>query len=107
MVQNLLFVVSFIFILSNFSVNYFVNISYFKGFDIISYGLIFLSFWIRALIVTASESVDKYGNYNILFLFIILILLVFLVLTFSRMNLFIFQLFFEKGLIATLFLILG
>nr|AMR74981.2 NADH dehydrogenase subunit 4 [Zeugodacus caudatus] len=107
MVQNLLFVVTFIFILMNFCTNYFVNISYFLGFDVISYGLILLSFWICTLMLTASESVNKYNNYKSLFLFNVLILLVFLVLTFSSMNLFMFYLFFESSLIPTLFLILG
>nr|YP_009179017.1 NADH dehydrogenase subunit 4 [Zeugodacus diaphorus]ALJ93696.1 NADH dehydrogenase subunit 4 [Zeugodacus diaphorus]WCB98393.1 NADH dehydrogenase subunit 4 [Zeugodacus diaphorus] len=107
MVQNLLFVVTFIFILFNYCTNYFVNISYFLGFDVISYGLILLSFWICTLMLTASESVNKYNNYKSLFLFNVLILLVFLVLTFSSMNLFMFYLFFESSLIPTLFLILG
>nr|YP_010508524.1 NADH dehydrogenase subunit 4 [Zeugodacus mukiae]UXG57124.1 NADH dehydrogenase subunit 4 [Zeugodacus mukiae] len=107
MVQNLLFVVTFTFILFNYCTNYFVNISYFLGFDVISYGLILLSFWICTLMLTASESVNKYNNYKSLFLFNVLILLVFLVLTFSSMNLFMFYLFFESSLIPTLFLILG
>nr|AUD56932.1 NADH dehydrogenase subunit 4 [Zeugodacus tau] len=107
MVQNLLFVVTFIFIMLNYCTNYFVSISYFLGFDVISYGLILLSFWICTLMLTASESVNKYSNYKSLFLFNVLILLVFLVLTFSSMNLFMFYLFFESSLIPTLFLILG
>nr|YP_010693264.1 NADH dehydrogenase subunit 4 [Bactrocera nigrotibialis]WCB99069.1 NADH dehydrogenase subunit 4 [Bactrocera nigrotibialis] len=107
MVQNLLFIVTFIFIILNYCTNYFVNISYFLGFDVISYGLILLSFWICTLMISASESVYKYNNYKNLFLFNILILLIFLVLTFSSMNLFMFYLFFESSLIPTLFLILG
>uniref|UniRef100_A0AB38ZFZ3 NADH-ubiquinone oxidoreductase chain 4 n=1 Tax=Bactrocera cinnabaria TaxID=3138142 RepID=A0AB38ZFZ3_9MUSC len=107
MVQNLLFIVTFIFIIFNYCTNYFVNISYFLGFDVISYGLILLSFWICTLMITASESVNKYNNYKNLFLFNILTLLIFLVLTFSSFNLFMFYLFFESSLIPTLFLILG
>nr|YP_010693173.1 NADH dehydrogenase subunit 4 [Zeugodacus hochii]WCB98419.1 NADH dehydrogenase subunit 4 [Zeugodacus hochii]WGU20020.1 NADH dehydrogenase subunit 4 [Zeugodacus hochii] len=107
MVQTMLFVVTFIFIVFNYSTNYFVNISYFLGADVISYGLILLSFWICTLMLTASESVNKYNNYKKLFLFNVLILLIFLVLTFSSMNLFMFYLFFESSLIPTLFLILG
>nr|WCB98497.1 NADH dehydrogenase subunit 4 [Bactrocera minax] len=106
-VQILLFVVSFFFIVCNYCVNYFVNISYFMGFDVISYGLILLSLWICALMITASEAVNKHHNYYGLFLFNVLILLIFLVLTFSSMNLFMFYLFFESSLIPTLFLILG
>nr|YP_009737794.1 NADH dehydrogenase subunit 4 [Dacus bivittatus]QHW07529.1 NADH dehydrogenase subunit 4 [Dacus bivittatus] len=107
MVQNLLFIVTFLFILLNYCTNYFVNITYFMGYDVISYGLILLSFWICTLMLTASESVNKYNNYKKLFLFNVLILLVFLILTFSSMNLFMFYLFFESSLIPTLFLILG
>nr|UJH19392.1 NADH dehydrogenase subunit 4 [Bactrocera neohumeralis] len=107
MVQNLLFIVTFVFIALNYCANYFVNISYFLGFDVISYGLILLSFWICTLMLSASESVYKYNNYKNLFLFNILILLIFLVLTFGSMNLFMFYLFFESSLIPTLFLILG
>nr|WBK17763.1 NADH dehydrogenase subunit 4 [Bactrocera zonata]WCB98549.1 NADH dehydrogenase subunit 4 [Bactrocera zonata] len=107
MVQNLLFIVTFVFIILNYCTNYFVNISYFLGFDVISYGLILLSLWICTLMISASESVYKYNNYKNLFLFNVLILLIFLVLTFSSMNLFMFYLFFESSLIPTLFLILG
>lgn len=107
MVQNLIFLVTFLFIIINFCSNYFVNISYFLGFDIISYGLILLSFWICTLIITASESVNKFNNYRNLFLLNILILLLFLILRFSSINLFLFYLFFERRLIPTLFLILG
>nr|QVL29273.1 NADH dehydrogenase subunit 4 [Ceratitis bremii] len=107
MVHNLLFIITFVLILMNFCLNYFVNISYFMGFDVLSYGLILLSFWICSLMIVASESVNKYNNYMNLFLFNILFLLIFLVLTFSSMNLFMFYLFFESSLIPTLFLILG
>lgn len=57
--------------------------------------------------LTARESVFKYRNYDSLFLLNVLFLVFFLVLTFSRMNLFLFYLFFERSLIPTLFLILG
>nr|QVT11112.1 NADH dehydrogenase subunit 4 [Rhagoletis cornivora] len=107
MVQNLMFLGTFLFIMMNFCTNYFVNISYFLGFDTISYGLMLLSFWICTLMVTASESVNKFNNYKNLFLFNILILLLFLILSFASMNLFMFYLFFESSLVPTLFLILG
>nr|QNE85409.1 NADH dehydrogenase subunit 4 [Sciomyza simplex] len=107
MVQNFLFLLSFLFILMNFSMNYFVNISYFLGYDLISYGLILLSFWICSLMLMASESINKYNNYKGFFLFNILFLLLMLILTFSSMSLFMFYMFFESSLIPTLFLILG
>nr|YP_010022662.1 NADH dehydrogenase subunit 4 [Sarcophaga anchoriformis]QOP39510.1 NADH dehydrogenase subunit 4 [Sarcophaga anchoriformis] len=107
MVQGFLFLLSFIFILMNMYSNYFMSISYFFGCDMISYGLILLSLWIVSLMLMASESVFKYGNYVNLFLVNIILLLVLLVLTFSSMSLFMFYLFFESSLIPTLFLILG
>lgn len=107
MVQNILFFISFLFIGFNFYRNYIINISYFLGCDIISYGLILLRFWICSLMLIASESINKYNNYKNLFLFNVLILLLFLILTFSSINIFIFYLFFESRLIPTLFLILG
>jgi len=107
MVQNILFVISFLFIILNYFRNYFINISYFLGCDIISYGLILLRLWICSLILIASESVFKSNNYDKLFLINVLILLFFLILTFRRIRVFIFYLFFERRLIPTLFLILG
>nr|QNE85552.1 NADH dehydrogenase subunit 4 [Suillia flava] len=106
-VQNMLFMLSFLFIGFNFFSNYFMNISYFLGCDLISYGLILLSLWICSLMMTASGSVFKYNNYSMLFMINVLFLLLFLVLTFSSMSLFMFYLFFESSLIPTLFLILG
>nr|QLY89923.1 NADH dehydrogenase subunit 4 [Clusiodes albimanus] len=107
MVQNMLFLLSFIFISLNFFSSYFMNISYFLGCDMLSYGLILLSFWICSLMMLASEKVYKEYNYVNLFKFTIIMLLLFLVLTFSSMNLFLFYLFFESSLIPVLFLILG
>lgn len=107
MVQGFLFLLRFIFIIINIYRNYFMSISYFFGCDIISYGLILLSLWIISLILMASESVFKYNNYVNLFLLNIVLLLILLVLTFRRMRLFMFYLFFERRLIPTLFLILG
>nr|YP_009918969.1 NADH dehydrogenase subunit 4 [Pegoplata infirma]QMP96549.1 NADH dehydrogenase subunit 4 [Pegoplata infirma] len=107
MVQSLLFLVSFIFILMNMYSNYFMSISYMFGCDMISYGLILLSLWIVSLMLMASESIYKYNNYTNLFLLNIISLLILLIFTFSSMSLFMFYLFFESSLIPTLFLILG
>nr|YP_010046590.1 NADH dehydrogenase subunit 4 [Culex cylindricus]QPJ78469.1 NADH dehydrogenase subunit 4 [Culex cylindricus] len=107
MVQNLLFLGAFLFMIKISSMYYFCNISYYFGMDMISYGLILLSFWICALMLMASESVIFFNNYTNLFLFMILFLLLMLILTFSSMSLFMFYLFFESSLIPTLFLILG
>nr|UOU84897.1 NADH dehydrogenase subunit 4 [Rhamphomyia geniculata] len=107
MVQNMLFLLSFLFIMMNYYSNYWMSLSYYMGCDMISYGLILLSLWICTLMVMASESVEKYSNYKNLFLLNLMFLLLFLYLTFSSMNLFMFYLFFESSLIPTMFLILG
>lgn len=107
MVQVILFFIGFIYLIINNFMNYWSEISYFLGCDILSYGLVLLSLWICSLILLASESVNKYNNYKNLFLLNIVILLLLLVLTFRRISLFIFYLFFERRLIPTLFLILG
>nr|QNV11753.1 NADH dehydrogenase subunit 4 [Siphlonurus aestivalis] len=85
----------------------FFQTGYFMGCDVISFGLILLSFWICALMIMASQSVVKVNYYSSLFLFMILFLMLMLYCTFSSMNLFLFYLFFEGSLIPTLFLILG
>nr|QYJ55842.1 NADH dehydrogenase subunit 4 [Anopheles sacharovi] len=107
MVQNLIFLLAFIFMINLSSMNYFNYISYYFGLDMISYGLILLSFWICGLMLMASEKVFSYNNYKNLFIFMILFLLFMLVLAFSSMSVFMFYLFFEASLIPTLFLILG
>nr|AWB98506.1 NADH dehydrogenase subunit 4 [Anopheles darlingi]AWB99143.1 NADH dehydrogenase subunit 4 [Anopheles darlingi] len=106
-VQNLLFFFTFLFMINFSSLNYFNYISYYFGLDMISFGLILLSFWICSLMLMASEKVYLYNNYKNLFIFMILFLLMMLVLTFSSMSVFMFYLFFEASLIPTLFLILG
>nr|UZC53684.1 NADH dehydrogenase subunit 4 [Ultragryllacris sp. 1 JL-2022a] len=83
------------------------HLGYFLGCDVISYGLILLSFWICALMITASESVNRYSVNSQLFLLMVLLLLVMLYCTFSSLSLFSFYVFFEGSLIPTLLLILG
>nr|WKU83840.1 NADH dehydrogenase subunit 4 [Ceriana alboseta] len=107
MVQNMLFIMMFMLIIYNYYSNYWENISYFFGMDMLSYGMILLSFWICSLMLMASDLVNKFNNYKNLFLLNILLLLLILFLTFSSMNLFMFYLFFEASLIPTFFLILG
>nr|QVL28821.1 NADH dehydrogenase subunit 4 [Mallota bellus] len=107
MVQNMLFIIMFVLILLNYFSNYWVGISYFLGMDLLSYGMVLLSFWICALMLMASDSINKFNNYKNLFLLNVMILLLLLILTFMSMNLFMFYLFFESSLIPTLFLILG
>nr|WNH42418.1 NADH dehydrogenase subunit 4 [Neoperla tangana] len=107
MVQSLLFLMAFGFMFVNVSGSFFMNLSYFMGCDILSYGLLLLSFWICVLMLMASESVYRLSNYTSFFLFLVVMLLGLLFCTFSSMNLFMFYLFFESSLIPTLFLILG
>lgn len=101
------YLIAFLFILLGGFPYLFYQVRYFLGCDVISFGLILLSFWICGLIVMASQSVVKYNYYQGLFLFIILFLMLILYCTFRTHNLFLFYLFFEASLIPTLFLILG
>nr|QUS64008.1 NADH dehydrogenase subunit 4 [Zoodes fulguratus] len=107
LVQFFMFLTTFFFLFF-FSFNFsYMYISYTGGFDLLSYMLILLSFWICSLMVLASEKVFKLKNYGNFFLFIILVLLISLFMTFSSLDLFIFYLFFEISLIPTLILIIG
>nr|YP_010895140.1 NADH dehydrogenase subunit 4 [Ironomyia nigromaculata]WJW73666.1 NADH dehydrogenase subunit 4 [Ironomyia nigromaculata] len=106
-VQNLLLLLGFLMVIFNQFINFSMNLSYFMGCDMLSFGMILLSIWICSLMFMASESIIKYNNFIKLFILNILFLLFFLILSFSTMNLFMFYLFFESSLIPTLFLILG
>nr|WBR65543.1 NADH dehydrogenase subunit 4 [Layahima elegans] len=107
MVQCMLFMISFVFMLYIQPTSLFSYLSYFMGIDLISFGLILLTFWICTLMLTASESIYRFGYNSNFFLFNIFVLLLMLYLTFSSLNLFYFYLFFESSLIPTLFLIVG
>nr|QNP10105.1 NADH dehydrogenase subunit 4 [Tympanogaster modulatrix] len=105
--QFMYFFMFFIFML-NFSFNYmYMNISYFFGYDLLSYIMILLTLWICSLMIMASEKLLKLNYYYNLFLFVMIMLLISLYFTFASMNLFIFYLFFEMSLIPTLILIIG
>nr|YP_010437830.1 NADH dehydrogenase subunit 4 [Euphaea ochracea]UTB53962.1 NADH dehydrogenase subunit 4 [Euphaea ochracea] len=80
---------------------------YYFGCDVLSYGLILLSFWICCLMIIASSGVYFNKNYVNFFFFFNILLLLFLLLTFSSCSLFMFYLFFEASLIPTFFLVLG
>nr|QOL00538.1 NADH dehydrogenase subunit 4 [Atlanticus sinensis] len=106
-VQSLMYFMTFMFLGTCVLSGGFSNLSYFFGCDVLSYGLILLSFWICSLMITASESVYRVEFYNYLFQSYVLFLLLMLYCTFSSMSMFSFYLFFEDSLIPTLFLILG
>nr|AML26352.1 NADH dehydrogenase subunit 4 [Hydrophilidae sp. BMNH 1274343] len=94
------------FLLFGFNYN-FINLSYFFGYDLLSFVMIILSMWICSLMIMGSTKIYKINNYYNLFLLVVLILMISLVLTFASLNLFIFYLFFEISLIPTLLLIIG
>nr|ATL76513.1 NADH dehydrogenase subunit 4 [Stylotermes sp. Chi-156] len=103
----LLFVVSFFYLF--FSPCFFCwgHFSYFLGCDLVSYGLVLLSFWLCVLMVLASEGVFRSGYFPGVFLFVIVFLVIMLYCSFSSVDLLSFYFFFEGSLIPTLFLILG
>nr|ALO76131.1 NADH deshydrogenase subunit 4 [Scirtidae sp. GENSP02] len=105
-IQNLIFLMSLFFMFLGVN-NQFMEISYFLGIDILSFGLILLTFWIISLMVMASEKIFLNNNYCNFFLFMIILLMIMLFLTFSSMNLFGFYLFFEMSLIPVLVMIMG
>nr|YP_010166720.1 NADH dehydrogenase subunit 4 [Oreodytes davisii]QRV62824.1 NADH dehydrogenase subunit 4 [Oreodytes davisii] len=107
LMQFLFMFMTFIYMFMGSYTYIWMNISYFLGSDLLSFGLILLSFWICSLMILASSSLYMSNNFYNLFLFFLLILMLLLYCTFSSMNLFLFYLFFESSLIPTLFLILG
>nr|APX39935.1 NADH dehydrogenase subunit 4 [Longitarsus candidulus] len=105
--QYLFFWFTFIFMFCNNFLGVFSEISYFFGYDLVSYSLVLLSFLICSLMILASMKIFKMNNYYNFFIFIISCLMFSLFLTFSSLNFFIFYLFFEISLIPTLILIIG
>nr|UQS75787.1 NADH dehydrogenase subunit 4 [Systropus sp. 2 YXA-2022a] len=106
-VQNILFFLSFLFMISLLSYNYYYYFSYFISLDLISWGFILLSFWICALMILSSSIIYFKKMYSNLFLLNVIFLMIFLFLTFSATNLLMFYIFFESSLIPLLFLIIG
>nr|YP_009112364.1 NADH dehydrogenase subunit 4 [Prays oleae]AIY61498.1 NADH dehydrogenase subunit 4 [Prays oleae] len=107
MVQMVLFLLMFSFMIMNIGNFFFFNLSYIMGCDLTSYGLILLSIWICSLMIMASENLNKMDYYLNFFLFNIIFLLIMLFMTFSVLNMFMFYFFFESSLIPTLMLIMG
>nr|YP_009654727.1 NADH dehydrogenase subunit 4 [Cantao ocellatus]QCI09282.1 NADH dehydrogenase subunit 4 [Cantao ocellatus] len=87
--------------------SYFSNISGLFGYDLISYSLITLTYFIIFLMVMASYKIYMTNMMVKEFLFMLVLLNLFLTLTFSVDNLLMFYIAFESSLIPTLFLILG
>nr|AML26065.1 NADH dehydrogenase subunit 4 [Staphylinidae sp. BMNH 1274252] len=83
------------------------EISYGFMFDLLSYTMILLSFWICSLMILASSKIFLKNNYYKMFLMVMVMMLISLYMAFSSSNMFIFYLFFEMSLIPTLMLIIG
>nr|ADO60438.1 NADH dehydrogenase subunit 4 [Closteromerus claviger] len=108
LVQFMFFMFSFLFFLFYYSGSFFnLSICINFGFDMLSWSLIILTFWICSLMILASEKIMKEHNFSNLFMLVMVILFISLFLSFSSLNLFIFYLFFEISLIPTLILIVG
>nr|APX39398.1 NADH dehydrogenase subunit 4 [Aphthona melancholica] len=105
--QWLFFIFSFIFMFMFFTNYLMSDISYYLGCDLLSFSLIFLSYWVCSLMILASMKLYKINNYYKFFMLVMVVLMIALFLTFSSLNFFIFYLFFEISLIPTLILIIG
>nr|YP_010026166.1 NADH dehydrogenase subunit 4 [Mattiphus splendidus]QOQ37006.1 NADH dehydrogenase subunit 4 [Mattiphus splendidus] len=100
-------ILSFIYVNFNIPLNFITNISGLFSFDVISYSMISLSYWILFLMLMASYQVYANSVNSTEFLFIMLMMMLSLFLTFSSDNMLIFYLSFEMTIIPTLFLIFG
>nr|YP_009002381.1 NADH dehydrogenase subunit 4 [Orinhippus tibetanus]AHH25004.1 NADH dehydrogenase subunit 4 [Orinhippus tibetanus] len=107
LVHSLMFLLSFIFMVSVYSYADLNMIGYFFGVDYFSFMLILLSFWICSLMMTASSSIYLFSYHSNFFVFLVLLLLITLYCSFSSLSLLSFYIFFESSLVPTLFLILG
>nr|QAX91396.1 NADH dehydrogenase subunit 4 [Parastacus brasiliensis] len=75
--------------------------------DYLSFILVILSVWITMLVIFASQSINKFNNFNSGFLFVNLILLLLLLLTFCSTDYLMFYVSFESSLIPMFIMILG
>uniref|UniRef100_UPI00315D08A0 NADH dehydrogenase subunit 4 n=1 Tax=Dicyrtomina ornata TaxID=1113191 RepID=UPI00315D08A0 len=75
--------------------------------DLISFSLIFLSFWLTLLMVFSSYMVIYNKTSSNFYLFLIFLLMVVLILSFSSSSSLLFYFFFEFSLIPTLLMIMG
>nr|QXM16982.1 NADH dehydrogenase subunit 4 [Neoneuromus latratus] len=107
LLQVLMFMVSFLFMFSISFDSFFMHLGMSMGIDLMSFGLILLSFWIVALMIMASESIFKNNYSKLLYMMNMIFLMIMLMFSFSVTNLFMFYLFFESSLIPVLFLVLG
>nr|YP_009526715.1 NADH dehydrogenase subunit 4 [Meloimorpha japonica]AXY63919.1 NADH dehydrogenase subunit 4 [Meloimorpha japonica] len=107
LVQLMMFILSFLF-MSELSVsNEMCLVGYGFGIDLLSYGLILLSYWLGGLMIMSSSGIHFIRYFDNVFLMIVSILIMMLLCTFSSLNMLMFYIFFESSLIPTLLLILG
>nr|QXM16917.1 NADH dehydrogenase subunit 4 [Neoneuromus maclachlani] len=107
LLQVFMFMISFLFMFSISFDYFFMHLGMGLGIDLMSFGLILLSFWIVALMIMASESIFKNNYSKLLYMMNMVFLMITLMFSFSVTNLFMFYLFFESSLIPVLFLVLG
>nr|YP_008757642.1 NADH dehydrogenase subunit 4 [Nesidiocoris tenuis]AFI54857.1 NADH dehydrogenase subunit 4 [Nesidiocoris tenuis] len=86
---------------------FFSGVSYFMGYDLLSFSLILLSLWLMIFMLLSSNNFLKKNFYFNELMVTQYILLLFLILSFSVSNLFMYYFFFESSLVPTLFLIFG
>nr|ANJ70366.1 NADH dehydrogenase subunit 4 [Contacyphon variabilis] len=106
LVQGLIFILVLMLIFEGVNSG-FSLISYFLGMDILSFGLVFLTFWISGLMLLASSKIYNMNNYSSFFLFSLILMMLMLFITFGSLSLFSFYLFFEMSLIPILVMIMG
>nr|AKK32526.1 NADH dehydrogenase subunit 4 [Henschiella sp. PJ-2015] len=87
--------------------NFFSNLSYSFGVDLMSNCLNILTIWIILLMFLASFKILLLDNNMNMFMLVLMLMLMFLLMSFSVFNFFNFYFFFESSLIPTLILIFG
>nr|YP_010222571.1 NADH dehydrogenase subunit 4 [Hippotiscus dorsalis]UCC46021.1 NADH dehydrogenase subunit 4 [Hippotiscus dorsalis] len=107
LLMHLMMFICFMYVYIEYNYSFITPYGNLMGWDIISYSLISLTFFIIFLMMMASYKI-YYGNNKLIeFSFMILLMMFSLLMTFSSLNMFLFYLFFEISLIPTLFLIFG
>nr|AYR05354.1 NADH dehydrogenase subunit 4 [Coleoptera sp. ACP-2013] len=105
--QIVYFLMSLFFLINFVFSDFYSEISYIFGLDLLSSMMVLLSLWICSLMILSSENLFMKNIYWKLFLIVMGVLLLSLLLTFFSMNLFFFYLFFEVSLIPVLILVVG
>nr|YP_010988773.1 NADH dehydrogenase subunit 4 [Paranaspides williamsi]WOR81143.1 NADH dehydrogenase subunit 4 [Paranaspides williamsi] len=107
LIQHFMYMFSFCFSFMCMREFYCVGESSIMNLDSLSYILIFLSFWVVSLLMSASMKIYNQKNFSEFFNLVSLCLLLFLILSFGASDYLMFYISFESSLIPTLILILG